>query len=239
MSVPQPPSQPTDINSSTQADVNPIITLKELVGRLHREQHKIQDLLSSLGFALRSFNNLNQFLEVIPLMATRGTDADGSALVLFKPNGQVRLERLHCQNSGQRQNIRKALETATSIVTASLTTPMLASATATLDDQVSRYLGQEIQLFGTTILVRHIERGRLYVFSGDPKYTWTETRQQLVRLVADHTAMAIENDELTVELRKRTHRSGVRNWRRNSAATATTPMPEYSKCGSCCTLPTC
>ena len=41
------------------------------------------------------------------------------------------------------------------------------------------------------------------MFSRDPNYTWTETRQKLVRLVADQTAVAIENDELTVELRKK------------------------------------
>jgi len=55
-------------------------------------------------------------------MATRVTDADGGTLVLFKPNGQVRLERLHYHDSRQRQNIRKALETATRVFTASLTT---------------------------------------------------------------------------------------------------------------------
>ena len=203
MPVPQTPSQPGDGSSSAAAEVNPVLALKELVARLHREQHKIQDLLSSLGFALRSFNNLNQFLELIPLMATRVTDADGSALIVFKPNGQVRLERLHYHDSRQRQNIRKALETATRVVTTSLTTAQLVPAIAALDDQVSRYLGSEIQLFGTTILVKHTERGRLYVFSGDPKYTWTETRQKLVRLMADQTAVAIENDELTVELRKK------------------------------------
>lgn len=197
------PSQPADRNSSATTDVNPVVALKELVARLHREQHKIQDLLSSLGFALRSFNNLNQFLELIPLMATRVTDADGSALVLYKPNGQVRLERLHCQDSNQRQNIRKALEAATNVVTASLTTAQLVPATTVLDHQVSRYLGSEMQLFGTTIFVRQAERGRLYVFSEDPQYHWTENRQKLVRLVADQTAVAIENDELTVELRKK------------------------------------
>ena len=203
MPMPQTPSQPGDGSSHNAAEVNPVLALKELVARLHREQHKIQDLLSSLGFALRSFNNLNQFLELIPLMATRVTDADGSALIVFKPNGQVRLERLHYHDSRQRQNIRKALETATRVVTTSLTTAQLVPAIAALDDQVSRYLGSEIQLFGTTILVKHTERGRLYVFSGDPKYTWTETRQKLVRLMADQTAVAIENDELTVELRKK------------------------------------
>ena len=203
MSVPKPPFQPTEHSSKAATDINPVVALKELVARLYREQNKVQDLLSSLGFALRSFNNLNQFLELIPLMATRVTDADGGALFMYKPNGQVSLEKLHCQNVHQRKHIRKALEAATSVVTASLTAAQLLPATAALDAQVSRYLGPEIQLFGTTILVKQVERGRLYVFSSDPEYTWTETRQKLVRLVADQTAVAIENDELKVELRKK------------------------------------
>ena len=202
MPVPQPPSQPTD-RSSAAVDATPVLALKELVARLYREQHKIQDLLSSLGFALRSFNNLNQFLELVPLMATRVTDADGSALVLFKPKGQVRLDRLHYQYSQERKNILKALETATRVFTASLTTAQIVQATTALDDQMSRYLGPQIQLFSTPILVKQIERGRLYVFSGDSEYAWTETRRKLVRLVADQTAVAIENNELTVELRKK------------------------------------
>lgn len=203
MPVSQLPSQPTDSNSSATTDVTPVVALKELVARLHREQNKIQDLLSSLGFALRSFNNLNQFLELIPLMATRVTDADGSALFLYKPNGQVRLEQLHWQDSRQRKNIRKALETATSQITYVPNAAPLATATGMLDDQMHRYLGPDVQIFGTAILVKHTERGWLYVLSRDPEYTWTETRQKLVRLVADQTAVAIENDELAVELRKK------------------------------------
>ncbi|HEY9750753.1 MAG TPA: guanylate cyclase, partial [Allocoleopsis sp.] len=67
--VPRQPSQPSDRTSGgSSPDMTPVFALKELVARLHREQHKIQDLLSSLSFALRSFNNLNQFLELIPLM---------------------------------------------------------------------------------------------------------------------------------------------------------------------------
>jgi len=201
--VSQLPSQPTDSNSSAATDVTPVVALKELVARLHREQNKIQDLLSSLGFALRSFNNLNQFLELIPLMATRVTDADGSALFLYKPNGQVRLEQLHWQDSHQRRNIRKALETASSQITLIPNTAPVAAATGMLDDQMHRYLGPDVQIFGTAILVKHTERGWLYVLSRDPEYSWTETRQKLVRLVADQTAVAIENDELAVELRKK------------------------------------
>lgn len=217
--LPRQPSQPSDsgtdrfTNRSTSGgaspDITPVFALKELVARLNREQHKIQDLLSSLGFALRSFNNLNQFLELIPLMASRVTDSDGGALILFKPNGQARLERLHCQDSLWGQDVRKALENATRQFTTAIAatseniTALPSTSTATLDHHVSHYLGSDIQLFGTAILVKNAERGRLYVFSRDPDYVWTETRQKLVRLVADQTAVAIENDELTVELRKK------------------------------------
>ncbi|WP_083636921.1 PP2C family protein-serine/threonine phosphatase [Leptolyngbya sp. 'hensonii'] len=206
--VPRQPSQPPD-RAGASPEMTPVFALKELVARLHREQHKIQDLLSSLSFALRSLNNLNQFLELIPLMASRVTDADGGALVMFKPNGQMRLERLHCQDNRQCNDIRKALEMATRQMTASLngTAPGGSisphKTTAALDHQVSYYLGSDVHLFGTAIIVKNAERGRLYVFSRDPEYTWTETRQKLVRLVADQTAVAIENDELTVELRKK------------------------------------
>ena len=206
--LPRQPSQPPGRNGAS--DVTPVVALKELVARLNREQHKIQDLLSSLGFALRSFNNLNQFLELIPLIASRVTDADGGALIMFRPNGQVKLERLHCQDHHWGQEIRKALEAAMRQATVSFAgvppgegLTKSPQAIAKLDHQVSRFLGSDIQIFGTAILVRNSERGRLYVFSRDPDYTWTETRQKLVRLVADQTAVAIENDELTVELRKK------------------------------------
>jgi phosphoserine phosphatase RsbU/P len=221
---PRQPSHPPDrAGSNASPDVTPVFALKELVARLNREQHKIQDLLSSLGFALRSFNNLNQFLELIPLMASRVTDCDGGALLLFKPNGQVRLERLHCQDGRWGKDIRKALETAARQIAlpggghatkgigatetgangAGAIVPTTAQAIAELDHQVGYYLGTNVHIFGTAILVKNVERGRLYVFSKDPQYAWTETRQKLVRLVADQTAVAIENDELTVELRKK------------------------------------
>jgi sigma-B regulation protein RsbU (phosphoserine phosphatase) len=190
-------------NNGATPDVTPLVALKELVDRLNREQKKIQDLLSSLGFALRSFNNLNQFLELIPLMATRVTDADGSALFLYKPNGQIRLEQLHWQDGQQRKNIRKALEIASSQITIAPNSVPLTASTGILDDQMHRYLGSDVQIFGTAIIVKHTERGWLYVLSRDPEYSWTETRQKLVRLVADQTAVAIENDELALELKKK------------------------------------
>lgn len=206
--IPRQPSPSSDRSGTNPpSEITPVFALKELVSRLRREQNKIQDLLGSLGFALRSFNNLKQFLELTPLIAARVTDADGGALILFKPNGQMHLERLHCQDNSQCQNIRKALETATRQLTTPTppgkVTPVSQTTTAALDHHVSTCLGSDVQLFGTAILTRNTERGRLYVFSRDPDYHWTETRQKLVRLVADQTAVAIANDELTVELRKK------------------------------------
>ncbi|NES18105.1 MAG: PP2C family protein-serine/threonine phosphatase [Symploca sp. SIO3E6] len=209
---PLPRQSPNSDHSSLgAAERTPVAALKELVARLHREQHKIQNLLSSLGFALRSFNNLNQFLELIPLMAARVTDADGGALILFKPNGQIRLELLHCQDGQACQDIRQAIEMATRQLrvvegdaeTAGTTPVVFTDIQESLDDQVSHYLGAEVQLLGAPILVKNVERGRLYVFSRDSEYSWTATRQKLVRLVADQTAVAIANDELTAELRKK------------------------------------
>lgn len=200
--------EPTDRTSSgTSPQVTPVLALKELVARLHREQQNVNDLLSSLGFALRSFNNLNQFLELIPLMACRVTDADGGALVLFKPNGQVRFQQLHCQEGRHCQDIRQALEIATRQVISETTLPAelqeTSIQTASLDYQVSNYLGNDVQLFGTSILIKNSERGRLYVFSHDPEYAWTPARQKLIRLVADQTAVAIANDELATSLREK------------------------------------
>ncbi|EAW37346.1 PP2C family protein-serine/threonine phosphatase [Lyngbya sp. PCC 8106] len=200
----------SNARQSTPTEITPVRTLKELVARLHREQQNVNELLSSLGFALRSFKNLNQFLELTPLVASRVTDADGGALVLFKPNGQVRFQRLHCQEGRQCQDIRQALETATRQVSVQplnavdrMPKNMLKSYIANLDYQVSNFLGPEVQVFGTAILVNNIERGRLYVFSHDLNYHWTPTRQKLMRLVADQTAVAIANDELAVSLREK------------------------------------
>ena len=89
LSEPEPSDTLTTatVNMGDQStDIKPILALKELVASLYREQNKVQNLLSSLGFALRSFNNLNQFLDLTPLMAARVADAEGGALILSKNN---------------------------------------------------------------------------------------------------------------------------------------------------------
>uniref|UniRef100_UPI0030DDD189 hypothetical protein n=1 Tax=Cyanothece sp. BG0011 TaxID=2082950 RepID=UPI0030DDD189 len=102
----QPPSKMHGPIGEPSTESTPVFALKELVASLYREQNKVQNLLSSLGFALRSFNNLNQFLELTPLMAARVTDADGSALMLSKRQNHVSLEQIHCQDHQMAQDIR-------------------------------------------------------------------------------------------------------------------------------------
>lgn len=203
-------TMPADPNftlpQTTVPNSTSVYALRELISRLQREQAKIQDLLGSLGFALRSLNNLSQFLELIPMIASRVTDASGGALVMFQPNGQLRLEKIHCTGEDDCQNVRLALEMATRQITATLSASRTladeANATlVSLDRQAGRYLGADCQIFGTAIIVQNVERGRLYVFSCEGDYTWSETRQKLVRLVADQTAVAIENNQLTHEVR--------------------------------------
>lgn len=206
-SPPSPSSSPDNRGEEEVYESTPVYVLKELLARFQREQNKIQDLLSSLGFALRSFNNLNQFLEIIPMMAARVTDTDGGALFLFRTSGQVRLEQLYCLEGQSCEDIREVLETVANQVNgasrAIIPEAKPIAPTEFLDQQMINALGEEIKLFGTAIWVKSVEVGRLYVFSRDPLYIWTGTRQKLLRLVADQTAVAIATNELTVELRKK------------------------------------
>jgi phosphoserine phosphatase RsbU/P len=205
----QPSSTEHTSNSSVKTETTPVLALKELVASLYKEQNKIQNLLSSLGFALRSFNNLNQFLELTPLMAARVTDADGSALILMKSNGQLSLEQLHSQEHQETQTLRRQIDFVIRQVNdlqsqnqqnnnnSVLLLPSL------LDEHLRQSFGTHIRLYNTPILVKNIERGRFYIFSKDSEYVWTPTRRKLLQLVADQTAVAIANNELTIELRSK------------------------------------
>lgn len=216
MILPAPNSSSSTSSGRIAPEPQAIVVPQETVNRLHREQNKTQDLLGSLSYALRSFNNLNQFLDLIPLVASRVVDAHGAVLFLFKPNGQISLALMHCpQENPQFKTIRKALDLASrqfkiaplptdSNVPGSTLPGDDASFTAkALDLQLSRNLGAGVRCFGTPIFFRNQERGRLYVFSTSPSYDWSLTRQKLVRLVADQTAVAIANEELKKELRSR------------------------------------
>jgi len=194
-----PGSQPADPQPAN------IFALKDMVTRLYREQSKIQDLLGSLSFALRSFKNLNQFLELTPLIASRVADADGGMLVMVR-GGRIQLERLQYQGEERCQHVQQTIAKTVRDFAAHLPFPIESENGSAVMAELDQRLGcfeKPTQLFSTPIIVKTVERGRLYLFSCQPDYVWTETRQKLTRLVADQTAVAIENNELTVELRKK------------------------------------
>ncbi len=197
--------------SPSASQVTPVVALKELVANLNRQQKKTHELLSNLSFALRSFKNLNQFLEIIPLMVTRVTDAESGAIILFKKTGQLQIMQLHCQGENDCNNLRHGIETAIyQTLTDVIDRPNVAQNTTfdgniweKLESNIERDLDFGVKIFRTPILLESGERGRLYVFTSNSSYEWTADRQKLLQLVADQTAVAIANDELTVELRNK------------------------------------
>jgi len=152
------------------------------------EQRKVQDLLSALGYALRSFANLNQLLELLPLMACRVTDAQAGIIALIQ-NDRIRLEEFDSRQylPFELEHLQRALATC---------------ASEGLDVCLRAQLPPEVQLFSTPILVKSTIRGYLWVLTTDPEYVWSDAHQKLLRLIADQTAVAVENEELTVQLRR-------------------------------------
>jgi phosphoserine phosphatase RsbU/P len=190
-----------------EPQVMSIAALEEMIVSLNRQQKKTHELLSNLGFALRSFKNLNQFLELIPLMVTRVTDGEGGAIILFKKTGQLQIQQLHCQGEGDCNELRQRIELAIFQTLTDVSDEKEVNFHADfwdkLEHRIKLDLDYQIKIFRTPILLESGERGRLYVFSRNPEYEWTSDRQKLLQLVADQTAVAIHNDELTVELRKK------------------------------------
>ncbi|MEN9203523.1 MAG: SpoIIE family protein phosphatase [Thermostichus sp. DG_1_6_bins_120] len=213
----QPDEDPTtDISPDgvELPEVNPAIVsvpnLRERVVELGREKQLMQDLFGGLAFAMRSFNNLNQILELTAFVASNLTGAEGGALLLFNPNGTIQLEQLHCFDLNRREQIRAEMERTAQTLSAPTQvegSPSLSVQVPTLehllDERLQQNLGPDVQLFGTPLLIRNSARGRLYVFSRQPDYHWNEHRQQLLRVIADQAAVAIENNELATALRRK------------------------------------
>ncbi|MFM1842164.1 MAG: hypothetical protein RLZZ490_900, partial [Cyanobacteriota bacterium] len=182
------------------ATPSPILILKELVAKLYREQSKVQDLLGAMGYALRSLHNLNQFLELTPLMATRVTEADGSVLLLFREGEISIFEQVHAQKTDLKQKLKQLCQDARQSWTPLSIDHRLAFSQF---DQQWRQTLSSIATYNTPILNQQSEVGRLYIFSQDRNYAWTPTRRKLLQLIADQTAVAIANNELNQKLRSR------------------------------------
>ena len=174
-------------------------SLRQLLDSLSREQRRNQELLASLGFALRSFTNLGRFLELVPLLAARLVDGEGAVLVVFHPDGRLWREQLHAGPPGRHGDLLQRL--------AALSDQELLQASGDeavadlLDRQVRRQLGDR-PLFATSVVARSRVRGRLYLFGSRSGLSWSEVHRGHVQLVADLTGVAIETEQLQQEARR-------------------------------------
>jgi len=181
-----------------QVSITPAASLRQLIDSLNREQRRNQELLASLGFALRSFTNLSRFLELVPLLTARLVEAEGAVLLTFRSDGSLWRDQLHCSCP---QRCAELLRLLAGLQDQDLDREAGDEAMASrLDQLVRRQLG-DVQLFGTSVVAKNRQRGRLYVFSADPQFSWSEVRRRHVQLVADQTAVAIENELLLEQMR--------------------------------------
>ena len=88
-----PISEKQYLHSTNSLSSDASKSLKDLVQSLSQEQIFNQELLLSLSFALRSFTNLQRFLELIPLLVTQLVGVKGSLLIPFQDNGSVWREK--------------------------------------------------------------------------------------------------------------------------------------------------
>ncbi len=174
-------------------------SLRQLLDSLSREQRRNQELLASLGFALRSFTNLSRFLELIPLISLRLADGEGALLVPFHADGRLWREQIQLQAGERAPELLRQLAALPDAEFAALGSD--AAVAERLDQLVARLL-PGVQIFGTSVVCRSQVRGRLYVFSGRQGFCWSEVHRRHVQLVADLTGVALENDTLLQTLRR-------------------------------------
>ena len=166
-------------------------SLTDLIDSLSKEQIVNQDLLLSLSFALRSFTNLQRFLELIPLLVTQLVGVQGSLLVPFQDNGSLWREQLQIfPNDADQEIFRQLLLLEEGRKTGF---GMQENNILLLDRLVQRYF-DSYKVIATSIVSRGRPRGRLYAFDKKEFDFGSNIHRKHIQLVADLTGVAIEND---------------------------------------------
>nr|WP_320665143.1 GAF domain-containing SpoIIE family protein phosphatase [Prochlorococcus sp. MIT 1223] len=178
---------------------SPSSSFRELLDSLSREQKRNQELLSSLGFALRSFTNLSRFLEFVPVVITQLIGVEGCCLIPFHEDGRVWREQIHLSSNDDSQELVRQL---------SVFDPGKKEGFAFDENQLA-LLDSFFQshfsdsgVFTTSLIARGRVRGRIYIFNTQKNCFWSDIHRQHVQLVADLTGVAIENDLVIQEIRR-------------------------------------
>ena len=174
-------------------------SLRQLLESLSTEQKNNQDLLTSLAFALRTFTNLNRFLELVPVIASRLVGIEGALLVPFQADGTLWREQLHAVPVDKSSELLRHLASyhpGKKIDFANDQNQLIA-----MDKLVQRHL-VGTGLFATSLVARGRIRGRLYIFDLKGPLVWSDIHRRNLQLVADLTGVAIENDLIIQEARR-------------------------------------
>ncbi len=192
------PNPSTSLRSAPQSQ-SASASLRELLDSLSKEQLCNQELLVSLGFALRSFTNLYRFLELVPVVASRLVGLPGALLIPFQSDGRLWKEQLQAVPFDQCQELLRQLahfEAGMKIGFGADETQLFR-----LDQFVQRHMANS-GLFATSLVARGRQRGRLYVFGPKESFIWSDVHRRNLQLVSDLTGVAIENDLILQEVRR-------------------------------------
>tara|TARA_Y100001968_G_scaffold124515_1_gene113531 strand:+ start:75 stop:1475 length:1401 start_codon:yes stop_codon:yes gene_type:complete len=166
-------------------------SLTDLIDSLSQEQILNQDVLLSLSFALRSFTNLNRFLELIPLLLTQLIGIKGALIIPFQDDGSLWRDQLQMiPLDDEKELFRKLILLQEGIKPGF---GMQEENIFMLDSLVQRHLGAS-NVIATSIVSRGRQRGRLYVFDTQENVFGSNVHRKHIQLVADLTGVAIEND---------------------------------------------
>ncbi len=199
MSQPPPRSPLTSSLRNIPQSLAASESLRELLDSLSTEQLRNQELLVSLGFALRSFTNLHRFLELVPVVASRLVGVEGSLLVPFLPDGRLWRDQLQVVPFDSFQELLRqlaSLESGKKSGFGADETQLLA-----IDRLVQRHMAKA-GVFSTSLVARGRQRGRLYVFEPNGELVLSEVHRRHLQLIADLSAVAIENDLILQEVRR-------------------------------------
>ncbi len=166
-------------------------SLKDLIHSLSQEQIINQDLLLSLSFTLRSFTNLQRFLELIPLLVTQLVGVKGSLLIPFQDNGSLWREQLQMSSGDEDKELFRKLFLFDE--GKKIGFGMEEKNIVSLDRLVQRHF-ESSNVIATSIVSRGRHRGRLYAFDKKEIVFGSNIHRKHLQIVADLTGVAIEND---------------------------------------------
>ena len=175
--------QPTEFLSSGASK-----SLSDLVHSISKEQIVNQDLLLSLSFALRSFTNIQRFLELIPLLVTELVGVKGSLLIPFQDNGSLWREQLQMVPIDEDQELFRKLF----LLEKGKTTGfgMEEKNIEMLDRLVQRHF-ESFNVIATSIVSRGRPRGRLYAFDKKEIVFGSNVHRKHIQIAVSYTHLTL------------------------------------------------